>query len=81
MGDLRSWVLLALSCWLPARVVAESNTGYWTDKLARNKSRDADKIAALEARGFRVLVVWECDVRDGARLKEELTAFFMSDSR
>jgi DNA mismatch endonuclease (patch repair protein) len=54
----------------------KSNTGYWTDKLARNKARDADKIAALEAQGFRVLIVWECDVRNGERLREALAAFF-----
>jgi DNA mismatch endonuclease (patch repair protein) len=56
----------------------KSNTGYWTNKLARNKARDADKIASLKAKNFRVLVVWECDVRDGARLKHALKTFFAS---
>ena len=56
----------------------KSNTRYWSEKLARNRSRDAEKITALEARGFRVLVVWECDVRDGARLQRALEAFFAS---
>ena len=83
----RKWAIFVHGCFWHSHAGCrlasspKSNTGYWTDKLARNKSRDADKIAALEARGFRVLVVWECDVRDGARLKEELTAFFTSDSR
>ena len=54
----------------------KSNTDYWTEKLARNRARDADKIAALKAQGFRVLVIWECDVRDGVRLREALDAFF-----
>jgi DNA mismatch endonuclease, patch repair protein len=54
----------------------KSNTGYWTEKLARNQARDVDKITALRAQGFRVLVVWECDVRHGARLKKALAAFF-----
>jgi DNA mismatch endonuclease (patch repair protein) len=54
----------------------KSNTSYWVPKLARNKARDADKMAALETRGFRVLVLWECDVRAGERLKDALSAFF-----
>ena len=54
----------------------KSNTGYWAEKLARNEARDAEKIAALEAQGYRVLVVWECDVRDGVRLQRALESFF-----
>jgi DNA mismatch endonuclease (patch repair protein) len=58
----------------------KSNTGYWIEKLARNKARDADKIAALKAKGFHVLVIWECEVRDGARLKHALEIFFAAVS-
>jgi DNA mismatch endonuclease (patch repair protein) len=54
----------------------KTNTGYWTEKLARNRARDAVKISALKAQGFRVLVIWECDVRDGVRLNQALDAFF-----
>lgn len=54
----------------------KSNTDYWTKKLARNKARDTEKIAALEARGFRVGIVWECDTRNADRLKEALATFF-----
>jgi len=32
-------------------------------KLEGNRRRDDAKIAALEAAGWRVLVVWECEVR------------------
>lgn len=56
----------------------KTNTNYWAAKLARNQSRDADKIAALKSEGYRVLVVWECDVRDGARLQRALCSFFAS---
>jgi DNA mismatch endonuclease, patch repair protein len=54
----------------------KSNTGYWTEKLYRNRLRDAQKIAALRSLGFRVLIVWECDVRSGVRLAEAVTEFF-----
>jgi DNA mismatch endonuclease, patch repair protein len=56
----------------------KSNREYWVEKLKRNRVRDTSKIAALEADGFDVLVVWECDVRDGAKLRGALRRFFSS---
>jgi DNA mismatch endonuclease, patch repair protein len=38
-------------------------------KLARNRKRDAEHIAALETAGWSVLVVWECETRDPATLR------------
>jgi DNA mismatch endonuclease, patch repair protein len=63
-------------CWLASK--PKSNTGYWGDKLARNQARDREKITALESQGFRVLIVWECEVRNGARLQRALESFFSS---
>lgn len=40
-----------------------SNTDYWAPKIAANRERDARKTAALEAEGWRVLVVWECALK------------------
>ena len=79
----RRWALFVHGCFWHAhsgcRLASKpkSNTGYWTEKLARNQARDDDKIAVLRSQGFRVLVVWECDVRDSVRLKETLEAFFL----
>ena len=38
---------------------------FWETKLEGNATRDARDTAALEAVGWRVIVVWECDVRRG----------------
>jgi DNA mismatch endonuclease, patch repair protein len=54
----------------------KSNRSYWEPKLRRNRERDAAKIEALRALGFRVLVVWECEVRHGSRLEAALRKFF-----
>jgi DNA mismatch endonuclease (patch repair protein) len=40
----------------------KSNLGYWAGKLARNVARDAANVEALRAMGWKVLVVWECEV-------------------
>ena len=39
-----------------------SNREYWLQKIRRNQANDARNIAALEALGWRVLVVWECAI-------------------
>ncbi|MEJ7139227.1 very short patch repair endonuclease [Amphibiibacter pelophylacis] len=40
-----------------------TRTGFWQDKIARNRERDADHLAALTALGWRTAVVWECALR------------------
>jgi DNA mismatch endonuclease (patch repair protein) len=51
------------NCRLASR--PKTNRGYWIPKLQRNRSRDTERIAALRQAGFKVLVLWECDVRVG----------------
>lgn len=52
-----------------------SNTGYWAPKLRRNIERDAAARSALEAKGWNVLVIWECETRDETALRASLSAF------
>ena len=54
-----------------------SNTAYWKQKLGQNRRRDTANIEALEGLGYRVLIVWECEVRDGRRLTNALAEFFI----
>lgn len=51
-----------------------SNRGYWDAKLAGNVERDAANLAAMESQGWRVLVLWECEV-GSADLQFRLTEF------
>jgi DNA mismatch endonuclease (patch repair protein) len=53
----------------------KSNTDYWNSKLARNKERDTERIAALKRMGWKVLTVWECETTDAAALKRRLLNF------
>jgi DNA mismatch endonuclease (patch repair protein) len=46
----------------PAR--PKSNRTFWDSKLAVNQERDARKQWALEALGWRVVVCWECRIRE-----------------
>jgi DNA mismatch endonuclease, patch repair protein len=55
------------------------NTSYWGPKLRRNAERDARMLAELASKGFRVLVVWECETADRALLEKKLAAFMRAD--
>ncbi|ENZ82744.1 MULTISPECIES: DNA mismatch endonuclease Vsr [Caulobacter] len=54
--------------------VPKNNRDYWLAKVGRNVARDARAIAALETDGWRVEVVWECDLKDETALTARLAA-------
>ncbi|HYD99093.1 MAG TPA: very short patch repair endonuclease [Alphaproteobacteria bacterium] len=53
----------------------KTNLDFWLPKLTRNRQRDAEKLAALEGLGYRVLVLWECEVADTPEVAARLAAF------
>lgn len=53
----------------------KSNRRYWHPKLARNVKRDGENLSALKEKGWKVLVIWECEAEDGARLRNRLRRF------
>jgi DNA mismatch endonuclease (patch repair protein) len=50
-----------------------SNQEYWEPKILRNVERDKQNTEALEALGWNVLVVWECELKKKVR-EERLAA-------
>jgi DNA mismatch endonuclease (patch repair protein) len=50
----------------------KSREDYWKPKLARTVERDRVNHAALQAAGWQVLVVWECELKDPSRLESRL---------
>lgn len=53
--------------------VPQNNRDYWERKLSRNVERDALSVRALEEAGWRVVILWECEIpRDEASLRERL---------
>jgi DNA mismatch endonuclease (patch repair protein) len=52
------------------------NREFWTDKLSRNIERDARKIRDLDALGYDVLVLWECELDDRDLLEQRLRQYW-----
>lgn len=53
----------------------KSNQVYWLPKIERNQKRDAATLDELALRGWAVLTVWECELRDQEGLAERLKTF------
>ncbi|ATN32555.1 very short patch repair endonuclease [Rhizobium sp. ACO-34A] len=53
----------------------KAHAEYWQKKFEDNVQRDETSQAALEALGWRVLVVWECETKNLDCLSERLHTF------
>jgi DNA mismatch endonuclease (patch repair protein) len=53
----------------------KANGDYWRAKIARNVARDAANRAALDALGWSVLEVWECELPDTPAMQRTICAF------
>jgi DNA mismatch endonuclease (patch repair protein) len=53
----------------PLTRTPKSRIDFWTAKFAENVARDKRQCAALEAEGWRVLTIWECQTTNAARLE------------
>ena len=43
--------------------IPKTNTEFWTAKITRNQERDQQTWRQLEAKGWYVIVVWECELK------------------
>ena len=43
---------------------SQSNKAYWGPKIQRTQQRDQEHIAQLEADGWKVIVLWECQIKN-----------------
>lgn len=54
----------------------KSNVEFWENKIRNNKVRDARNEEQLTALGWRVIRVWECDIRKVAGREEYLQGLY-----
>lgn len=56
-------------------LVPQTHTKFWREKIRRNKLRDKRQIHALRDAGWRVMAVWQCQIRNKKRLTARLLRF------
>lgn len=52
-----------------------SNAQHWKNKIERNVKRYADQLQKLTEDGWKVLTLWECELKDDTRLIGRLKRF------
>ena len=53
----------------------KSRLDFWLPKLEGNRARDIANVERLESAGWRVLLVWECELKDWEQLGNRLRRF------
>ncbi|MCC6294255.1 MAG: DNA mismatch endonuclease Vsr [Bryobacterales bacterium] len=52
---------------------------FWASKLEANRKRDDKNRRSLRATGWKVLTVWECQLKDSAALKSRINKFLENE--
>ena len=64
----RRWAMFVNGCFwhhhagCPRATIPKRNTQFWLDKFDSNRRRDRRVVLALQEMGFKVHIVWECEM-------------------
>ena len=53
----------------------KTNVSFWAKKIVANCERDRKNCTKLKELGWKILVIWECEIRDRERLEKNLVSF------
>lgn len=73
------WAVFANGCFwhhhanCKLAAIPSQNADFWREKFSLNQARDVRKVAQLKALGFRVAVVWQCELRTPKRIVRRLS--------
>ncbi|MBP0614248.1 very short patch repair endonuclease [Jiella mangrovi] len=56
----------------------KSKLEFWEPKLSKNRVRDVGNEEKLRNMGWECLVIWECEIRNTASLREKIVAFLQT---
>jgi DNA mismatch endonuclease (patch repair protein) len=65
-------------CRRGARVPVQ-NRAYWKKKVSRNRYRDKAAHASLQKLGWKVLVVWECELKKDGTAETAIEKFLSAE--
>jgi len=63
------------------RRVPNSNSSFWAEKLKRNRNRDAENIRRLRNHGWKVEIIWECELSNVERVSKKLMNLTVNASK
>lgn len=82
----RRWVIFVNGCYwhhhrCPRGTTPGRNREFWTAKFAKNRARDALAAKTLRRAGYRVMILWECQIRSPGVMRARMHAMFSNDHR
>ena len=57
-----------------------TNSAFWQEKFRANKERDERNVRDLEAMGWRVHIIWECETKNRGELIRRLEGLLRKES-
>jgi DNA mismatch endonuclease, patch repair protein len=55
----------------------KTHQGFWEEKFRKNTERDLRKVEQLEQQGWKVIVIWECQIRDNLQICVDMIRSFL----
>jgi DNA mismatch endonuclease (patch repair protein) len=55
--------------------VPKSRPAFWQEKFAQTVKRDTLNLRRLHEAGWKVLIIWECEISDAKVVKQRITSF------
>ena len=52
--------------------VPKRNRSFWLQKFTDNRKRDLRVVRALRTKGYRALVIWQCEAENPSKLETHL---------
>ncbi len=85
IGRLRTVILVHGCYWhrhpgCRLAYTPKSNVEFWQRKLEGNATRDAENQARLAELGWRVIIIWECEIRNRTAWRERLAKLLSMES-
>lgn len=51
-------------------VVPKTRTEWWLNKINSNKKKDTESVYALKKQGWKVITIWECELKPNTKNKK-----------
>jgi DNA mismatch endonuclease, patch repair protein len=55
----------------------KTRKAFWSAKILRNRERDRQAVAALRKSGWKVLTVWQCEIKKALLLEKKIYEFLI----
>lgn len=81
----RRWAIFVHGCYWHSHhgceraTVPKRNRQFWLTKFEANRARDVRAVEMLRAEGFRVLTIWECELRELNKLERRIRRLLVSE--